>query len=48
MELMGFVDFADGLIMVADCKVEGDRVGARGAGPEGVDLFRLTGRAWGK
>ena len=48
MELVEFVGSTGGLINVADCKLEGDRVGARGAGSEGVDLFRLTGRAWGK
>ena len=48
MELVKFFGFTGGLISVADCKVEGDRVGARGAGSEGVDLLRLTGRAWGK
>ena len=48
MELVGFVGFTGGLIVVADCKVERDRVGARGAGSEGFDLFRLMGRAWGK
>ena len=48
MELVGFVGFTDDLIIVADCKVEGDRVGARGADLEGVDLFRLPDRACGK
>ena len=45
MELVEFVGFTGGLISVADCMVECDRVGARGADLDGVDLIRLTGRA---
>ena len=48
IEIVGFVGFAGGLIIVADCQVEGDWRCGRGAALEGVDLLRLADLASGK